>query len=58
MLRAGTRVTRLMQRVGQRAPTGKITAVRGRTYEIRWDDGHTSISDPIGVIPVKRQPGS
>lgn len=54
MLRRGTRVTRLTQRVGQRAPTGKIVDVRPDAYEIVWDDGHTSISSPGGITPVKR----
>ncbi len=55
MLRRGTRVTRLTQRVGQRAPTGKIVDVRAaeHKYEIEWDDGHRSVTTSIGIIPVK-----
>jgi hypothetical protein len=54
MLRRGTRVTRLTQRVGQKAPTGKIIDVRGNSYEIEWDDGHRSITSKMGIIPVKK----
>lgn len=54
MLRPGTRVTKMTQRVGQRAPEGKIVDVRNGSYEIKWDDGHTSIITPEGIVPVKR----
>ena len=54
MLRPGTRVTKMTQRVGQRAPEGKIVDVRNGSYEIKWDDGHISIITPEGIIPVKR----
>ena len=54
MLRAGTRVTRMMRRVGQRAPEGKIVQVRGDSYEIKWDDGHVSIATADGIVPVKK----
>ena len=54
MLRPGTRVTRLMQRVGQRAPEGKILSIRGDSYEIKWDDGHMSIATREGIVAVKK----
>ena len=54
MLRPGTRVTRLMQRVGQRAPEGKILSIRGDSYEIQWDDGHMSIATREGIVAVKK----
>ena len=53
MLRRGTRVTRLMQRVGQIAPTGRIIESRRDGYEIRWDDGHTSVTSRFGIVPLK-----
>jgi hypothetical protein len=53
MMRKGTRVVRLTKKVGQAAPTGKIVAVRGTSYEIKWDDGHTSVTSPEAVLPVK-----
>ena len=53
MLRRGTRVTRLMQRVGQIAPTGRIIESRRDSYEIRWDDGHTTVTNHFGIIPLK-----
>jgi len=55
MLRRGTRVTRLTQRVGQRAPIGKIVDVRSaeHKYEIQWEDGHTSVTTATGIVPVK-----
>ncbi len=58
MLRRGQRVTRLTQRVGQRAPTGKIVEVRAaeHKYEILWDDGHRSITTSEGIVPVKVPP--
>lgn len=54
MLRRGTRVTQMTRRVGQRAPTGRIVDLRGDSYEIRWDDGHTSIMTREGVVPIKQ----
>ncbi len=54
MLRPGTKIRRMTKKVGQSSPEGKILAVRGSAYEIRWDDGHTSIADAIGVVKVKK----
>lgn len=54
MLRPGTRVTKMTQRVGQRSPEGKILDVRNGSYEIKWDDGHTSIITPEGIVPAKK----
>ena len=54
MLRTGTRVTQMTKRVGQRAPQGKIVDVRGDSYEIKWDDGHTSISTREGIVAIKK----
>jgi hypothetical protein len=54
MLKKGTRVTRMTQRVGQHPPEGKIIDVTRDSYEIRWDDGHTSIITPEGIVPVKK----
>jgi len=56
MLQTGTRVRRLTKKVGQPAPEGKIIGRSGSAYEIQWDDGHTSITDPIGVVKVKKKP--
>lgn len=55
MLRPGTRVERLTKKVGQRPATGKIIAVKGHAYEILWDDGHTTVTDSIGVIQVRNK---
>lgn len=54
MLKRGTRVERMTQRAGRRGPTGKIVDVRRDSYEILWDDGHTSIITPGGIMPVKK----
>ena len=54
MLRPGTRVTQMTKKVGQRAPEGKIVETRRDSYEIKWDDGHTSIMTPDGVVVVKK----
>ena len=53
MLRRGTKVTQMTKRVGQRAPTGQIVDIRNDSYEIKWEDGHTSITTPEGIVPVK-----
>jgi hypothetical protein len=55
MMRPGTRVRRITKKVGQAAPEGKIVAITGHAYEIEWDDGHTSITDPVGVVKSKRE---
>ncbi|MEA2000864.1 MAG: hypothetical protein U9N84_03125 [Actinomycetota bacterium] len=44
----------MTKKVGQPSPEGKILATRGSAYEIRWEDGHTSITDAIGVVKVKK----
>jgi len=54
MLRPGTRVRRITKKVGQPSPEGKIVGMSGHAYEIKWDDGHTSITDPVGVVKVKK----
>jgi hypothetical protein len=53
MLRPGTRVKKITKKVGQAAPEGKIVGTSGHAYEIEWDDGHTTIADPVGVVKVK-----
>jgi hypothetical protein len=55
MLRPGTRVRRITKKVGQAAPEGKIVGMSGHAYEIEWDDGHTSITDPVGVVKAKKE---
>jgi len=55
MLRTGTRVRRLTKKVGQSAPEGRIIGRSGNAYEIKWDDGHVSITDPVGVVKVKKK---
>ena len=54
MLRPGTRVKKLTKKVGQHAPEGKIIGMAGHAYEVQWDDGHTGIADPLGVVKVKK----
>ncbi|MCP3974988.1 MAG: DUF1918 domain-containing protein [bacterium] len=44
----------MTKRVGQRSQTGKIVDIRDNSYEIRWEDGHTSISTPEGIVAVKK----
>ena len=44
----------MTQKVGQHPPEGKIVHVTRDSYEIRWDDGHTSIITTEGIIPVKK----
>jgi hypothetical protein len=54
MLSPGTRVRRITKKVGQAAPEGKIVGTSGHAYEVEWDDGHTTITDPVGVVKVKK----
>ena len=58
MLKPGTQVTKMTQKVGQRTPTGKIISVTRDSYEILWEDGHTSIITPEGIVPVKKPKAS
>ncbi len=44
----------MTKKVGQPSPEGKIVGKSGHAYEIEWDDGHTSITDPIGVVKTKK----
>lgn len=55
MLRPGTRVQRLSTRNRDRGKIGVITAVKGRSYEIRWSDGKTTITHPVGISALKRK---
>ncbi|HSJ70093.1 MAG TPA: hypothetical protein VLA29_00415 [Acidimicrobiia bacterium] len=44
---------RLTKKVGQVAPTGKVTAIHDDySVEIEWDDGHTSITSKDAVTPL------
>jgi hypothetical protein len=54
MLRPGTRVRKLTKKVGQHAAEGRIIGKAGHAYEVLWDDGHTGIADPLGVVKVKK----
>jgi hypothetical protein len=55
MLRPGTRVRKITKKVGQPAPEGKIIGTKGHAYEVRWDDGHVGIADPVGLMKVKKK---
>lgn len=56
MLHRGQRVAELTKKVGQIPRTGKIEAIRGKTVEVRWDDGHTSVVSSISLTPSKKKP--
>lgn len=52
MLRPGTHVEKLTKKVGQPAPTGKIVSSHDDAYEVKWDDGHTSVISRDAVLKV------
>ena len=52
-LRKGMRVRELTKRVGQVPRIGKVTALRGHSVEVEWDDGHTSSVSGSFLFPVK-----
>jgi hypothetical protein len=59
MVDVGARVVVESEKVGVKARSGVVTAVRGSAVEIRWDDGHTSSFTPAAgsmrVVPEERQ---
>lgn len=53
MLRKGMKIERLTKRVGQVAATGRVVELRDQgRVEIKWDDGHTSVTSRGGVVPL------
>lgn len=54
MFRQGARVAELTKKVGQVARTGKVVSVRDRSVEVRWDDGHVSVTSTRALTPVKK----
>lgn len=57
-LHKGMRVRELTKKVGQVARIGTVLGVRGRTVEIRWDDGRTSSLSQGFVFPLPEKKGS
>lgn len=54
MLREGMKVSQMTKKVGQGVRTGVVAALRGRSAEVRWDDGRSSIVSRESLQPVKR----
>ena len=52
MLRPGNRVEKFTKKVGQKGETGKIVSSHDEAYEIKWDDGHTSVISRDAVHKV------
>ena len=44
MLKKGDKVIELTRKVGQPSRTGIVEATHGESVEVRWDDGHLSIT--------------
>jgi hypothetical protein len=51
--RKGMRVKELTKRVGQVPRMGRVVAVRGRSVEVEWDDGHVSSVTGSYLFPAK-----
>lgn len=51
MVKKGEVVVEITKKVGQHARQGKVIDVRGEAVEIKWDDGHTSITSRTAVAP-------
>ncbi len=47
----GQRVMTLTKTVGRTPRRGVVRRVDGRTVEVRWDDGHTSILSDGTLVP-------
>ncbi len=47
----GQRVMTLTKTVGRTPRRGVVRRVDGRTIEVRWDDGHTSILSDGTLVP-------
>jgi hypothetical protein len=50
-LHKGQRIKTLTKTVGRAPRRGVIQRVDGKTVEVRWDDGHTSILSDGTLIP-------
>ena len=44
MLKKGDKVIELTKKVGQHSRTGVVAETHGESVEVKWDDGHTSIT--------------
>ena len=53
MFHKGQRVRELTKKVGQVSRAGKITDIRGEFFEVKWDDGHTSLLTGAVLVPDK-----
>lgn len=54
-MRRGDRVTKLTKRVGQTSPVGRVVAIKGASVEVKWEDGHTSLSSRVGLVRAKKR---
>ena len=50
-LRKGMRVKELTKRIGQGIRHGVVVDVRGRTVEVRWDDGRLTTLSGGYLVP-------
>lgn len=53
MIRRGTRVKELTQKVGQIPRTGKVIDIRDDVIEVAWDNGHTSSVSGGLLVPLR-----
>ena len=44
MVKKGETVVEITKKVGQHARQGTVVEVRGEAVEVKWEDGHTSIT--------------
>ncbi len=54
-LRKGMRIREATMRVGQVPQRGEILGVRGKTVDVRWDDGHVSSLTGGVLLPDKKK---
>lgn len=51
MVKKGEVVVEITKKVGQHAREGTVIDVKGEAVEIKWEDGHTSITSRTAVAP-------
>ena len=49
MVKKGEAVVEITKKVGQPAREGTVVDVKGEAVEVRWEDGHTSITSRTSV---------
>lgn len=55
MIKNGQRVTEMTRKVGQVGRVGTVITIHGKSVEVKWEDGHTSVISRVALRPAGKQ---